>query len=112
MSLFPTVNCEIKRTIDGYTDQDTGQWVEGGLNLIAAVEADIQPKSGRERATELQTEYESDYKAFIVDKDITFEAGYSEIQKGDIFIDSEGTDYTIVFPGDWKNHYELELKEQ
>ena len=112
MSLFPTVNCEIKRIIDGYTDPETGQWVEGGLNLIATVEADIQPKSGRERATELQTEYESDYKAFIDNADITFEAGYSRIKKGDNFIDSEGTDYTIVFPSDWENHYELELKEQ
>ena len=112
MSCFPVQTCEIKREIEGHTDPETGQWVEGGLNLIATVEADIQPKSGRERATELQTEYESDYVGFVDFVDITFEAGYSRIKKGDNFIDSEGTDYTIVFPGDWENHYELELKEQ
>ena len=112
MSRFPVQTCEIKREIEGHTDQNTGQWVEGGLNLIATVKADIQPKSGRERATELQTEYESDYVGFVDFVDITFEAVYTEIKKGDHLFESNDKEHSIVFPGKWSDHYELELKEQ
>lgn len=112
MSTFPTVICEIKKYIEGHTDQETGQWIEASNNLIATAEVDIQPKSGRERATELQTEYESDYVGFADFVDIAFETGYSEIKKGDTLIDAGDTKYNIVFPGKWSDHYELELKEQ
>lgn len=112
MSYFDTQTCTIKRIVEGHTDPETGQWVEGSENLVATVEADIQPKSGRERATELQTEYESDYRAFVDVADITFETGYSEIKKGDVLIEPDQTKNTIVFPGEWPDHYELELKEQ
>lgn len=109
--IFPTQTCQIKRNIEGYTDPDTGQWVPGGEKLIATVEADIQPKSGQERATELKTEYESDYKTFVDIDDIIFEVGYSEIKKGDILIDALGKKYIIVYPGKWDDHYEADLKE-
>lgn len=109
--LFPIQTCCIKRNVAGHTDPTTGQWVEAGEKLIATVEAEIQPKSGRERASDLQTEYESDSKAFVDNEDITFESGYTEIQKGDVFIDASSKKYKIVFPGEWYDHYELDLKE-
>jgi len=112
MSSFPTQTCEIKRYQESYTDPETGQFVEGGYQLIATVEADIQPKSGRVRAAELQTEYESDYIAFVDFDDITFETGYTEIKKGDHLFELNGKEHNIVFPGRWSDHYELELKEQ
>ena len=109
--VFPTQICTVKRNIEGHTDPNTGQWVTAVEQLIATVEADIKPKSGRERATGLQTEYENDYKAFINNQDITFEPGYSEIKKGDILINATGKNYTIVYPGKWDEHYICDLKE-
>ena len=109
--VFPTQTCTVKRNIEGHTDPNTGQWLPAGEQLIATIEADIQPKSGRERASELQTEYESDSRAFIDNQDITFEPGYSEIKKGDILIDASGKNYTIVYPGKWDEHYICDLKE-
>ena len=109
--VFPKQTCQIKRNIEGHTDPTTGRWVEAGEKLVATGEADIQPISGRERATALQTEYESDYKAFIDVEDIIFQPGYSEIQKGDILVDASGKNYTIAYPGKWDEHYELDLKE-
>jgi len=111
MSAFPTVTCQIKRYTEGYTDPDSGNWVPAGENLVATADVDIQPKSGRERAAELQTEYESDNKAFIDIEDITFEMGYSEIKQGDTLIEPDDKEYTIVYPGKWDNHYECDLKE-
>lgn len=110
MSCFPTQTCQVKRKIDGHTGDD-GSWVPGGDYLIATGEFDIQPKVGRERATELQTEYESDYKGFADIEDIVFEDGFSEIKKGDILIDASEKKYTIVYPGKWDDHYEPDLKE-
>ena len=105
MGYFSTQTCLIKRIVKGHNDLITGQWVPEGEQLIATVGADIQPKSGRERDTVLQTEYESDYIAFIEYEDILFEAGYLEIKKGDLLIDSKGRKYTIVYPGKWDDHY-------
>lgn len=132
--IFPTQTCQIKRNIEGYTDPGTGQWVPGGEKLIATVEADIQPKSGLERATELQTKYESDHISFIDFEDIQVtvevlvmmgmpayeqnvelqyiaeEYGIHVIQPGDIFIDPYDKKYDVKFSKYWGDHYEVELK--
>ncbi len=112
MGYFPTETCQLKRNIEGHSDKQTGNWVEGGEQLIATAEFDIQPKGGQERATSLQTEYESDYKGFADMEDIVYEPGYSEIKKGDILIDASEKKYTIVYPGKWDDHYEPDLKEK
>ena len=108
--MFPTQSCNIKRKKDGYTDDD-GKWVPAEEKLVAKGEFDIQPMGGSERATTLQTEYESNYKGFADIEDIVFEDGFSEIKKGDTLIDASDKKYTIVFPGKWDNHYEPDLKE-
>lgn len=126
--------CKIKRKIDGYTDPDTGQWVEEGKKLIAEVLADIQPQTGQRREAELQTDYESDHIAFIrlrdikVPEDAITILGLAEfedtvpihrrIQKirgdifkpGDILIDSIDRKFHVVFPSFWKDHFEIELE--
>lgn len=107
--VFPTQTCTVKRNIEGH--YDNGQWVPAGKQLIATVEADIQPKSGRERATGLQTEYESDYKAYVDNQDIAFEPEYAEIQKGDFLIDANNKKYRIIFHRKWDEHYIYDLKE-
>ena len=97
--------------VEGHTDPSTGEWVEAGEELIATVEASRQPKSGSQRANEMQTEYESEYIAIIEEEDITFESGFSKIKQGYIYEDSNGDRYDIVFEGYWPgSHYELELK--
>lgn len=136
--LFPTKSAEIIREFKGHNDED-GNWVEGDKKTIAEVEVDIQPKSGRRRALELQTKYESEYIGFVDFEDIyvTVEAltifGLTEheqkvkyedvyddlneldidlIHPGDVLdlIDSE-REFNIVFPGAWEGDFELELKE-
>jgi len=108
--------CKIKREIDGYTDPETGQWVDGGEETIAEIIADIQPQTGQRREMELQTDYESDYIAFVYKKDIDYkekpdnEEYYSEIQKGDVLEDDASKKYDIVFPANWKTHLEIELE--
>lgn len=109
--VFPTETCRIKRNVDGHTDENTGKWVKAQEVIVAIGEFDIQSKGGRERATSLQTDYESDYKGFADVEDIIFEPNYSEIKKGDILIDASGKKYTIVYPGKWDDHYEPDLKE-
>ena len=102
---------KIYNIIEGHTDSSTGEWVEAGEELIATVEASRQPKSGSQRANEMQTEYESEYIAIIMEEDITFETGFDEIAQGYIYEDSNENRYDIVFPGHWvDSHYELELK--
>lgn len=105
----------IKRNIKGHTDPDTGNWVEGGEFAIATItNANIQPKSGRERAGQSGTRYESDYKLFAGSDDITYESGYegSGILENDIAVDADGQKYSVVFPGLWPgHHYELDLKK-
>lgn len=108
--------CQIKRYITGHTGED-GNWVPGGEYTVANAEVDIQPKGGRERATALQTDYESDYAGFIYAEDIEFQEKpgsgelFEKIKKGDTLVINEDEKYNIVFPGDWKTHYELDLKE-
>lgn len=105
---FQTV--KLYRETEGYTDPETGNWIPAGEQLIAAAEMDIQPKSGQQRANELQTEYESDYIGYVGAEDIIFETGYSEILQGDIVEDETGQQYVVVFPGNWQSHYEIDLK--
>jgi hypothetical protein len=104
-------NITVKRDIPGHND-DSGQWVEGGEVLIASiVNANIQPKSGRERASQSGTIYESDYKMFAGTDDITWESGYSMIEAKDIIIDSRGIRHKVIFPGLFPgHHYESDLK--
>ena len=106
---FQTI--QIKRNVTGHTGED-GNWVPGGEYLVATVEADIQPRTGRERATEVQTEYESDYVMFVDVNDIIFEVGFNEIKQGDIAEDEAGKKYDVVFPGNWRSHYEIDLKSE
>lgn len=108
--MFETQSCEIQRDIEGYTDANTAQWIEGTDNTIAFIEADIQPKSGYLRAQELQTVYESQYIAYVDIASITFESGYFELKTGDILLDADDNQYQIIFAAKWSNHYELELK--
>lgn len=99
----------IKRNVTGHAGED-GNWVPGGEPLVATLEADIQPRTGRERATEIQTEYESDYVMFVSATDIAFEDGFSQIRQGDIAIDESGREYAVVFPANWRSHYEIDMK--
>ena len=126
--------CKIKREIDGYTDPDTGKWVEEGKKLIAECIADIQPQTGQRRETELQTDYESNHIAFFrlrdikVPEDAITILGLAEFedtvpihrriqkirgdifQPGDILLDSIEQEFHVVFPAFWKDHFEIELE--
>lgn len=115
MYIKPDEFCQIVQvkvlTEAGYDEQ--GQWHDAQEILVATIDgADIQPKSGRERAAEVQTSYESDYKMFAFKQDITFEAGYSELKQGMVVVDEAGKRYKIVFPGNWEAHYEADLKAE
>lgn len=105
----------VKRYVEGHYDENY-QWVEGGEVTIATITgADIQPKSGRERAAQSGTAYESDYKMFAGADDIAFVAGYSDLRQGDfaIIMNPDGTEkqrFKIILPGYWGTHYEPDLK--
>lgn len=100
----------VKRLIEGHYDESM-QWVEAGEATVATITgADIQPKSGRERAAQSGTSYESDYRMFAGTNDIAFESGFTHLKSGDIVIDAVGNQYKIVFPGFWVTHYEADLK--
>ncbi|AZO96136.1 hypothetical protein [Halocella sp. SP3-1] len=94
----------------GYTEpgyDGDGNWQDGSPKTIAtATDVSIQPKSGSERAGETGTKYESEYTAYIMKDNLTFEDGYTEIKQGDNINDK----YTVVFPGDWPNSYQSDLK--
>jgi hypothetical protein len=94
----------------GYNEE--GQWVEGGEQDVAAISnADIQPKSGRERSAQSGTSYESDYTMYVGTDDIVWQPGYTRIKEGDIIIDAAGNKYKVVFPGFWPgSHYQSDLK--
>ncbi|MFW6327551.1 MAG: hypothetical protein ACOC2F_04495 [Bacteroidota bacterium] len=105
--IFPTESGEITRDLEGYTDEDSAQWVEGGDTTIAYVEIDIQPQSGTRRAMELETEYESDYVGYIDLEDIEIPeealtilglGSYEQSVKLIDVVDEIGTD--IFEPGD------------
>jgi hypothetical protein len=124
---------KIYRTIDGYTGED-GDWVEAGEQLIATMKADIQPKSGQERAHEVQTDYKSDYTLYVGLNDIEIpetslailgltefedyvplferlqENGPHIFKQGDKIVDEYEKEYTLNFPGFWRTHYEMDLK--
>ncbi len=100
----------VNRYIDGHYD-DQGQWVEGGEVTIATITgADIQPKSGRERAATTGTVYESDHKMFAGVDDVAFTEGYSNLRQGDLIIDASGQRFKVILPGLWGTHYEPDLK--
>ena len=91
---------------------ENGQWVEPSGQTIATItDANIVPKSGRERATSVQTVYESDYQLIAGDDNVEFEDGYEEIKRGDIVTDIYGRKFTIVFPGFFGIAHVTELKE-
>lgn len=108
--MFPVISVEIKRKVEGYTD-DNGNWIPAGEHVIATADADIQPLGGFERNTSLQTTYESTHRAFINVNDIHYEDGYSSIEQGDILVDADGPEYTVTFVANWIFHIELDLRE-
>ncbi|SDM20635.1 hypothetical protein [Halarsenatibacter silvermanii] len=111
----PFVNCEIVRELEGYTHPESGEWIEGDISLIVTAEIDLQPKSGGQRAQELQTKYESEYIGYLFFEDCNFVDDITEIEQGDI-LRAGGKKYRIVFVSAWilnkGGHYELELKEE
>jgi hypothetical protein len=103
-------NVVVKRTAEGHYDENM-QWVEPGeIQIAAIINANIVPMSGQERASASQAGFESNYKMFAGDEDITFEAGYSDFQAGDFVIDAKGQRHKITFPGDFKMAYACDLK--
>ncbi len=97
---------------------ENGQWVEPGEETIATIkDANVIPKSGRDRATSVQTVYESDYQLIAGDENIEFETSvvhglpYEEIKRGDIVTDVYGRQFVIVFPGFFGIAHVTELKE-
>lgn len=108
--MFPVISVEIKRRVEGYTD-DNGNWIPAGEYTIAMADADIQPLGGVERNTSLQTTYESTHRAFINVNDIRYEDGHSSIEQGDKLVDAAGTEYTVTFVANWLFHIELDLRE-
>lgn len=102
----------VKRLIEGHYDENYN-WVDSSEVIVATiVNAVILPKSGHERAATIQTTYESDYTMYAGVDDIIFEEGYSELDRGDLVIDSREKKYRIVFPGFYGPVYEAALKEE
>lgn len=108
-------NVVVKRLIEGHYDKDYN-WVEPGEQAIATIiDASILPKSGRERAATVQTTYESEWTMWAGTGNITFEEGFSELERGDVVVVGAGEKekrYRIVFPGFYGAAYELALKEE
>lgn len=108
-------NAVVKRLIEGHYDKDYN-WVEPGEQAIATIiDASILPKSGRERAATVQTTYESEWTMWAGTGNITFEEGFSELERGDVVVVGAGEKekrYRIVFPGFYGAAYELALKEE
>lgn len=105
-------NVVVKRLIEGHYDENHN-WVDAHEATVATItNVSILPKSGRERAAALQTVYESEYTMWVGTDNITFEEGFSELERGDIVIDGKGRRFTIVFPGDYGPVYEASLKEE
>ena len=114
----------VKRLVPGHYDKDYN-WVEATEATAAAItNASFLPKSGYERATELQTKYESEYVVWVGKKNISFTEGYSELKRGDLVEQVEtvgpegsgeggqGKRFRIVFPGDYGPAYQVALKEE
>lgn len=102
----------VKTIVDGHND-DNGNWVEAEEILIATIDnANIQPKSGRERASQSGTSYDADYKLYAGTDDIVFEPGFVDLMTGNIVVDSKDKRYRIVFPGYLTTHYESDLKAE
>lgn len=105
-------NVTVKRLIEGHTDETTGQWIDDTEATTATItNACVLPKSGNERAASSQTVYESNYALYAGSDDITFIAGYTDIEAGDIVIDSKGKRYQVTFPGCYGPAYQTDLKE-
>lgn len=105
----------IERHEKGKTDPQTGEWIEGGVSVICAGKIDIQPKSGGQRATSLDTRYESEYVGFMFFGDCVFANDAVEIEQGDVLRVGDRK-YRIVFKSVWafnrSGHYELDLREE
>lgn len=102
----------VKRFVEGHYDENHN-WVDAHEATVATIaNASILPKSGRERAAEVQTVYESDYTMWVGRKNITFEPGFSTLERGDIVIDGKGRRFRIVFPGDYGPAFEVSMKEE
>jgi hypothetical protein len=108
-------NVVVKRLIEGHYDENYN-WVEPGEQAIATIiNASILPKSGRERAATVQTTYESEWTLWAGTDNITFEEGFSELERGDVVVVGAGEKakrYRIVFPGFYGAAYEVALKEE
>ena len=107
-----SVDVIVKRLVPGHYDENHN-WVDASEQTIATIiNASILPKSGRERAAEVQTVYESDYTMWAGRKNITFEPGFSTLERGDIVIDGKGRRFRMVFPGDYGPVFEVSMKEE
>lgn len=106
------LNVTVKRLIPGDYDSHDN-WVEAQDEVVASiVDASILPKSGNERATAIQTAYDSDYTMWVGYANVTFAAGYDSLERGDLVEDSKGRKFRVVFPGDWGPAFEVALKEE
>lgn len=102
----------VKRFVEGHYDENHN-WVDAHEATVATItNASILPKSGRERAATVQTTYESEWTMWAGTDNITFEEGFSELERGDIVIDGKGRRFRIVFPGDYGPVFEVSLKEE
>jgi hypothetical protein len=110
-----SVNTTVKRLIEGHYDENHN-WVDASERTIATIiNANILPKSGRERAATVQTTYESEWTMWVGTDNITFEEGFSELERGDIVIagpSGKEKRYRIVFPGFYGSAYGAALKEE
>lgn len=106
-----TQTATLHRYTEGYYDENH-QWVEPDWEKAATLNnADIQPRSGDERAAETGTRYGSDYRAYVAPGNVEFEEGQDEaINEGDRIKDGDGCYYKIVFVADWSSHYEVDLE--
>ena len=104
-----TQTATLHRYTEGYYDEDHN-WVEPGWEKVATLNnADIQPRSGDERAAETGTRYESDYRVFV--SNIEFEENEEKIIKeGDNIKDEDDCYYKVVFVADWSTHYEIDAE--
>ncbi len=103
----------VNREVEGHYDENNN-WVPGSNEKVADIEdANILPKAGRERATALQTDYESDYELIFGEENISFENDFSKIKAGDIAIDENDKEYKVVFPGKFTGvAYVADLKKK
>lgn len=105
-----TAVADIYRIIDGGQDEWGNELPPEAHYFAQDAPADLQTKSGNQRAQESGTDYESTHVLYLRSAAVPIPQGALVDVK-----DQDGTvvgTYTVVFAADWGTHLELDLKER